>query len=208
MAPEIRVPGQLQKLFPLVDNDDLEDEQIITSKISVLKLCENNAVCRPHLVATANLTYINNGSALGNVNFIAAHGYGKYDRPFLKLHIAVENKGESAYDSSVVVTLPDKLRFKQAVIPEGTRVTCHLREKIHADYVGVSHVDCSIGNPVFKNEKKKMDFYLTNLFVGNEGQLEIVVNATSNGDNYDQGDDRVQHVPFNVRAYSVLSGSG
>jgi integrin alpha 8 len=178
MAPEIRVPGQLQKLFPLVDNDDLEDEQIITSKISVLKLCENNAVCRPHLVATANLTYINNGSALGNVNFIAAHGYGKYDRPFLKLHIAVENKGESAYDSSVVVTLPDKLRFKQAVIPEGTRVTCHLREKIHADYVGVSHVDCSIGNPVFKNEKKKMDFYLTNLFVGNEGQLEIVVNAT------------------------------
>jgi hypothetical protein len=56
--------------------------------------------------------------------------------------------------------------------------------------------------------QKKMDFYLTNLFVGNEGQLEIVVNATSNGDNYDQGDDRVQHVPFNVRAYSVLSGSG
>ena len=63
-----------------------------------------------------------NGSNLGNVDFIAAKGYGKYDRPFLKLHIAVENRGESAYKASVIVTLPDKLRFKQATTTVSIRV--------------------------------------------------------------------------------------
>ena len=36
MTPEAKVTGRLQKLFPMVDNDELKREQIVNSRVCIV----------------------------------------------------------------------------------------------------------------------------------------------------------------------------
>ncbi|XP_065832705.1 integrin alpha-6-like [Oscarella lobularis] len=202
----------LRPLSPVIEREEELNERLLSplsaeSKLSIVSHCNFTAelgACLTDLQPTVNLTFINNVVDIPkDVNFLLA-GEG----PLLVLSINVTNRGEEAHRARIILHLPPGVTYKNSTTvykEDDDDVSCQYRFDYDVNHVGATELDCTVANPLKRDQKKVFLARFQNTLIGNEGNVSILLNASSDGiEVFPKGADNNFAINFAVRSIANL----
>ncbi|XP_065845843.1 integrin alpha-V-like [Oscarella lobularis] len=212
--PQFNANG-LRTLQPIIERLSSTSGQLsrlpVEKEIEIALACDGvdgDSGCNPDLQPSVNMTFLNNIPALPkDADFIIAG-----DGPLLLLTIGVVNRAEEAHQTKTRLLLPARVTYKNSSTiyrEDETDVTCEFVEDYGVNHVGETELDCSVANPLKRNQRKVFVVRLQNSLIGDEGSLSILLNATSKGVELGQSNTNNQEmIPFRVRGMAELKLTG